>query len=233
MRLAGWLVRQSALTALYGGPTLARRLLCGLACCCRYTESQMKFPKSEPYQRSRQRSALQAIVVAATAVAAIGLPANAGALKRDDTQQVQCNDASPSQHAHRVASSWIDALFAGDTEAALRLMHLPGSPVHQRAVQADLDVMSDLLSQRGVCVEPIAQRQAGHWALSAWRLDQPAVSFSPVLEPVMLYHASPDGLFESSADWLVMPQGLGEDAAFQPLYNADHDALCDWFQTLM
>ncbi|MEM6258228.1 MAG: hypothetical protein AAGI37_07935 [Planctomycetota bacterium] len=193
----------------------------------------MKFPKSEPYQRSRQRSALHALVFAATAVAAIGLPANAATPQRENTQQTDSDASLSSGDALAVASYWIDALYAGDTPAAMSMMHLPGRPDYQRAVQADLDVLSDLLHQQGVRAEPVAHRQAGHWALSAWQLDQPDVSLAPVLEPVTLYNPTADGLFESSADWQVMPQGIDDDAAFKPLYNTDYRALQAWYQTLL
>ena len=194
----------------------------------------MKPPKNEPYQRSRHRAALHAWVVAATTVASIGMPSAAIALDDNNTQALtQRTDQTPSQAANLVASYWIDALQVGDTQAAMALMRLPSNAEHLQAVQTDLDVMADLLSDEGVRVEPVAHRHAGHWALSAWSLDRPDVSLSPVIEPIALYHPAMDGLFESASDWQVMPQDVAEDAALKPLYNADYNALQAWFQTLL
>ena len=194
----------------------------------------MMQPKTEPYQRSRHRAALQAWVVAATAVAAIGLPHSAGAQQRDNTQQhVQDDSQASLQDAKQVAAFWIDALLAADTNDALSLMRLPANEAHQQSVETDLLVMSDLLSQEGVVAGPVAHRQAGHWAMSAWEMNIPDVSLGPVIEPITLYNPSSDGLFEGSSDWQVVPQGVEQDAAFKPLYNADHDALQAWVQTLL
>lgn len=191
-------------------------------------------PKTEPYQRSRHRATLQAWVVAATAVAAIGLPNSAGAMSRDNTQQhVRDHDQAPSHDPQQVASFWIDALLQADTDAALSMMRLPGDAKHQHTVQTDLDLMSDLLVQPGVVAEPVAHRQAGHWAMSAWEMNIPDVSLAPVVEPITLYNPSSDGLFEGAADWQVVPQGVEQDAALKPLYNADHEALQAWAQTLL
>lgn len=194
----------------------------------------MKFPKSEPYQRSRHRAALHAWVVAATTVASIGMAANAGAVPRDNTQELtQRDDQSPSHDAMRIATYWINALQLGDADAAMSMMRLPSTPEHQQAVQTDLSVLSELLGQQGVRAEPVEHRRAGHWALSAWRMDQPDVSLAPVIEPITLYHPSSDGLFESSAQWQVVPQGAEDDPAFKPLFNAGYDALQGWYQTLL
>ena len=194
----------------------------------------MKPPKNEPYQRSRHRAALHAWVVAATTVASIGMSANAGIVKQDSTQQLaHRDDQSPSQDANRVASYWIDALQAGDADTALSMMRLPSLPVQQSSVHNDLAVLSDLLIQDGVRVEPVDHRRAGHWALSAWQMNVPDVSMAPVVEPITLYHPSADGLIESSADWQVMPQGITDDPALKPLYNADYEALQGWFETLL
>lgn len=194
----------------------------------------MKYPKSEPYQRSRHRAMLQAWVVAATAVASIGMPNSAGAMSRDNTQQqVRDQDQAPSHDPQQVASFWIDALLQAETDVALTMMRLPGDAEHQKAVQSDLDVMSELLAQEGVRAEPVAHRQAGHWAMSAWEMNIPDVSMAPVIEPITLYNPSSDGLFEGAADWQVVPQGVEQDAALKPLYNADHEALQAWVQTLL
>ena len=194
----------------------------------------MKFPKSEPYQRSRHRATLQAWVVAATAVAAIGLPQVASASARDNTsQQTHDNSQDTMREAQQVAADWIDALLAADTDDAMSLMRLPADPVHQQKVQSDLNIMTDLLAQQGVVAEPVAHRQRGHWALSAWEMNVPDVSLAPVLEPVMLYNPSADGMFDASADWQVVPQGVAHDPALKPLYNADHAALGQWFETLL
>ena len=193
----------------------------------------MKPPKNEPYRRSRHRAALHAWVVAATAVASIGMPASVAASDRDNTQQVLTNDQSVTHDAQSIASYWIEALQAGDTDAAMSLMRLPSSADHQQTVQTDLEVMTDLLAQQGVRAEPVAHRHAGHWALSAWRLDAPDFSLAPVLEPITLYNPSSDGLFDNAADWQVVPQCVTEDAAIMPLLNADHDALHAWYETLL
>ena len=193
----------------------------------------MKPPKSEPYQRSRHRATLQAWVMAATAVAAIGLPNAASAEQRDNTQQVNTDDQTLARDAQSIASYWIDALMSADADEALSMMRLPSLPEQQLVVHNDLAVLSDLLAQEGVRVDPVEHRRAGHWALSAWQMNVPDVSMAPVVEPIMLYHPSADGLFESTADWQVVPQGVINDPAIKPLYNADYDALQDWYQTLL
>jgi hypothetical protein len=193
----------------------------------------MKPPKNEPYQRSRHRAALHAWVVAATTVASIGMSANASLLDRGNTQALtQQDDQALSHDASTVAGYWIEALQTADVEAALSMMRLPSTAQHQQAVQTDLAVMTDLLAQQGVRVEPMAHRRAGHWALSAWRMDQPEISMAPVIEPVTLYNPSSDGLIDHSAQWQVVPQGIEDDPAMMPLYNADYEALQDWFKTL-
>ncbi|MBX2851242.1 MAG: hypothetical protein KTR15_05810 [Phycisphaeraceae bacterium] len=193
----------------------------------------MKPPKTEPYQRSRHRAALHAWVVAATTVASIGMSAGASPFDDNTHELTQQDDQALSQDASSIAAYWIDALHAADVETALSMMRLPGAPEHQQAVRTDLAVMSGLLAQQGVRVEPIAHRRAGHWALSAWRMDQPDFSLAPVIEPVTLYNPSSDGLFDRSALWQVVPQGVEDDPALMPLYNADYSALQDWYQTLL
>lgn len=194
----------------------------------------MKPPKNEPYQRSHHRAALHAWIVAATTVASIGMSSAAFALEDDKALELtQRDEQSRSHDAQQVASDWIDAMQLGDTQAAMSLMRLPGSEQNQQAVQTDLDVLVDLLAQQGVRVEPVAHRHAGHWAMSAWALDLPEVSLAPVIEPIALYHPASDALFESSANWQVMPQDLPDDPALTPLYNADYDELQAWFQTLL
>lgn len=194
----------------------------------------MKPPKNEPYQRSRHRAALHAWVVAATTVASIGMSSAAFALEDDTKHELMQRDAqSPAQDAQRVASHWIEALQLGDMQAAMSMIRLPGSEQHQQAVQTDLDVLADLLAQQDVRIEPVAHRHVGHWAMSAWAMDLPEVSIAPVIEPIALYHPASDALFESSANWQVMPQNLTDDPALTPLYNADYDELQAWFQTLL
>jgi hypothetical protein len=192
----------------------------------------MKYPKSEPYQRSRHRATLQSWVLAATAVAAIGLPAAAATTLRDDDQQVQRNDQAASLDPQDVAAHWIAALYQADTALALDMMRLPARADDQRAVQSDLDVLVDLLSDDSVHAEPIAHRRQGHWAMSAWQLDQPATSLAPVIEPIALYHPSADGLVDTSDQWQVVPQAMADDPALQPLYNADYEALREWAELL-
>lgn len=194
----------------------------------------MKPPKTEPYQRSRHRAALHAWVVAATTVASIGMSANASPLDIDRTHALtQQDDQAQTQDACTVATYWIEALLAEDIHAALSMMRLPATPQHQHAAQTDLVVLADLLAQQQVRVEPIAHRRAGHWALSAWRMDQPDISLAPVIESVTLYNPSSDGLFDHSHQWQVVPQGVEGDPALMPLYNADYDALQDWYKTLL
>ena len=193
----------------------------------------MNPPKSQPYQRSRHRAALHAWVVAATTVASIGMSASASALAGDSAHALtQQDDQALSHDASTVAGYWIDALQSADVQAALSMMRLPAAQKHQEAVQTDLAVMADLLTQQGVRVEPVAHRRAGHWALSAWRMDQPEISTAPVIEPVTLYNPSTDGLFDHSAHWQVVPQGVEEDPALMPLYNADYNLLQDWYKAL-
>lgn len=194
----------------------------------------MKLPKTEPYQRSRHRATLQAWVVAATAVAAIGLPQVSSATARDNaSQQTQDNSPDTMHDAQQAAAFWIDALLAADTDDAMSMMRLPASQANHKKVHNDLAVLSDLLAQEGVHVEPVAHQQRGHWALSAWEMNVPDVSLAPVLEPITLYDPSADGLFDASTDWQVVPQGVTQDPALKPLYNADHAALEQWFETLL
>ncbi|MFK7789175.1 MAG: hypothetical protein AB8C95_06755 [Phycisphaeraceae bacterium] len=194
----------------------------------------MKPPKNEPYQRSRHRAALHAWVVAATAVASIGLPTVSLAQQRDNTHQVSHrDDQAPAQDAQQVASFWIDALQSGDVDAAMAMMRLPNSTPHQQAVQTDIDILAELLATQDVRVEPVAHRRAGHWAMSAWSVEALDVAQAPVIEPIALYDPSADGLFDSSADWRVVPQGVENDPALKPPYNADYDALQAWTQTLL
>ncbi|MEO0474770.1 MAG: hypothetical protein AAF085_02195 [Planctomycetota bacterium] len=213
---------------------LARRLFLALAFVNPNKDTAMKFPKSEPYQRSRHRAALHAWVVAATTVASIGMAANASTPTRDNIHPLtQSDDQSSALNAIQVATYWIEALQAGDADAALSMMRLPSEAEHQHSVNNDLAVLSDLLTQQGVRVEPVEHRRAGHWALSALQMNAPNVSLAPVIEPVTLYHPSSDGLFESSAGWQVVPQGVEQDPAFKPLCNADYDALQAWYQALL
>lgn len=196
----------------------------------------MKIPqKLEPYQRSRHRATLQAWVMAATAVASVGMPAAALVRSDEDQKALTCqSDLTPSQSAQRVAIDWIEALRVGDHERALTSMRLPREAGLERAVMTELDTLSELIAMPGVSLQPVAHRHAGHWALSAWRVDAPDPS-SPVidlLEPIALYNPASDDLFDVSMQWQVVPQGFADDAALAPLYNADYDALIDWYQTL-
>lgn len=188
----------------------------------------MRPPKSEPYQRSRHRAALHAWVVAATAVASIGMPSLAAA--RNDQlvgHQATSDELAPTQTAEQAARAWFDALQKGDSNAALSSMTLPGAPGNERAVRERVRAMSDWLNESGTAVEPVAHNQAGHWALSAWRLGEDVL-----LEPVTLYDPTADGLFLADASWQVVPQGFANDSALKPLYNADHESLMQWFETL-
>ena len=196
----------------------------------------MKIPqKLEPYQRSRQRATLQAWVMAATAVASVGMPAAALVRNDEDPQAITFqNDLTPSQLAHRVAVDWLEALRVGDHDRALASMRLPGEAGQDRAVLTELDTLSELIALPGVSIQPVAHRHAGHWALSAWRLSSAdtASQAAGLLEPIALYNPASDDLFASSMQWEVVPQGFSDDPALAPLYNADYDALIDWYQTL-
>lgn len=196
----------------------------------------MKIPqKLEPYQRSRHRATLHAWVVAATAVASVGMPAAAGVRGEDEPRAVYESDITPSQAAHRVAADWLESLSAGDHDKALAAMRLPRDAQHERAVLTELDTLSTLIAMDDVWIRPVAHRHAGHWALSAWRLQTPdddASSPAVLLEPITLYNPAADALIEAPLRWEVVPQGFSDDAALAPLYNADHDALIDWYHTL-
>jgi len=196
----------------------------------------MKIPqKLEPYQRSRHRATLHAWVVAATAVASIGMPAMAVARGEDDRQTSVCqDDLTPSQAAHRVAADWLEALGRGEHEDALSAMRLPREAQHERAVLTELDSLSTLIAMDDVAIHPVAHRHAGHWALSAWRIetDGDAASKSGLLEPITLYNPAADGLIEAPLQWEVVPHGFSDDVALAPLYNADHDELIEWYHTL-
>lgn len=194
----------------------------------------MKSPKNEPYQRSRHRAALQAWVVAATAVAAIGLPQVSSPAARERASQPAQDNSHDAMHgAQQVAAFWIDSLLAADSDDALSLMRLPVTSENQKQVKDDLAHLSDLLAQEGVRVEPVAHHQCGHWALSAWEMIVPDVSLAPVVEPITLYNASVDGMFDACTDWQVVPPGVSQDPALKPLYNADYAALQAWFETLL
>lgn len=195
----------------------------------------MKYPKSEPYQRSRHRAALHAWVVAATAVASIGMPAAVKAMGRD-TEQVTTDRGvlHPAEAAQRVAEAWWDALRRADVSDARSMMRLPGDDAAELDALDEVAALSDWLIESGVPVELVANEQSGHWALSAWRLGD-----DPLLEPVTLYHPSADGLSVGIADslvgdtsgWQVVPQGI-KDPALSPLYNADYTELEGWFEKL-
>jgi len=194
----------------------------------------MKPLKLEPYHRSRHRAALHAWVVAATAVASIGMPSAALAMDFDETRQTAAHDdLTPSQAAHRVATDWLLALSSGDIESAMQLMALPKAHAGERAVGQQAEALSDWLSHSGAKPTPVAHRHAGHWALSAWRLDAGDNSVGCLLEPITLYHAASDGLFDHADDWRIVPQGYATDPALAPLYNADHTELMQWYQTLV
>lgn len=194
----------------------------------------MKSPQNEPYQRSRHRAALHAWVVAATAVASIGMPSTALAWN-DEAQRIttSVNDTqTPAQAAQRVAKHWLDALKRGDIASALRLMRLPRDAGNERDVADEAAALSDWLRESDAAIEPVAAQQAGHWALTLWQLGD-----ASLIEPVTLYHPASDGLDTrlladiDTADWQVVPQGLEDDPALAPLYNADHVALMEWYQT--
>lgn len=195
----------------------------------------MKLPRTEPYRRSRHRATLQAWVAAATAVAAIGLPSAALALRQDETTTaLHQNDQTPSQAAHRVAADWLEALRMGDRDAALSSVRLPREAENERAVLEEMSALSDWLRHSGARLSPVAHQHAGHWALSAWRLDAPDSAFDNVgfIEPITLYNPAGDDMTDATVHWEVVPQGVSTDPALAPLYNADHDALIAWYHTL-
>lgn len=195
----------------------------------------MKPLKLEPYQRSRQRAALHAWVVAATTVASIGMPSSALALdQRSDSPALMQGDVTPSQAANRVAADWFAALAQGDGDAAFSSMLLPRDAQGERDVIEELQALSDWLGEEGVVAQPVAHRRAGHWALSAWRLDATtaAPNDAAFIEPITLYNPTSDGLSGSAVDWQVVMPGYEDDAALAPLYNADHAELMDWYAGL-
>lgn len=197
----------------------------------------MKIPqKLQPYQRSRHRAALQAWVVAATAVASVGMPAKALS-QRDDEQAaaVHQRDHSASvQAAQHVAGAWLDAVRSRDRAEVLASMRLPREAEHERAVLDEVAALSDWLSHSDAEIEHVASRQAGHWALSAWRLDgaDGPRDDTGLIEPITLYNPAADGLSDSTLRWEVVPQGFAQDPALGPLYNDDHDALMHWYESL-
>lgn len=195
----------------------------------------MKPPKSEPYQRSRHRAALHAWVVAATAVASIGMPAKAALMGgKEDTTGVHQHELSPQQAAQQVAAQWLEALRQGDRDAALSTMLLPRLAENERDALEEMAALSDWLVHSGAEIEPVAHQQSGHWALSAWRLDAPddPADAPGLIEPVTLYNPGGVDLIAAAAQWEVVPQGFQSDPALAPLYNADHDELMAWYQTL-
>ena len=199
----------------------------------------MKIPqKLEPYQRSRHRATLHAWVMAATAVASVGMPAKALVPNQEDQAlgvYQNEHDQASVETAQRVAADWLDAVRTGNRDAALSSMRLPRDSEHERAVLEEVAALSDWLSHSAGQVEPVAHRQAGHWALSAWRLDGTGAARDDagLIEPITLYNPTADGLSESSIAWEVVPQGFAEDPALAPLYNADHDELVQWYESLV
>lgn len=194
----------------------------------------MKTPQNEPYQRSRHRAALHAWVVAATAVASIGMPAAAAALSRDAPQVTAgIQEQTPAQAAQNVAKHWLSALGRGDVASALASMRLPRQANHERDAFDEAAALSDWLRESGAEIEPVAAQQAGHWALTTWRLGEDAL-----IEPITLYHPAADGLLLTdhslidAGDWQVVPQGMQDDPALAPLYNTDHAALMQWYEAL-
>ena len=199
----------------------------------------MKPPKSEPYQRPRHRAALHAWVVAATAVAAVGMPSSAVALNsRNESTVSQHDGRTPAQAARHAAGAWLDALRRGEMRAALGAMRLPALAEHERDAVDEAAALSDYLRGSGAVFEPVAERSAGHWALSAWRLDTPhdvaggAPAGTGLIEPIMLYNPVGEDLIEAHAQWEIVPQGFADDPALAPLINADHDELAAWGREL-
>jgi len=195
----------------------------------------MKAPLNEPYQRSRHRAALHAWVVAATAVASIGMPSVAATLNPETrAMTASANDQSPAQAAQQAARHWLDALRRGDVASALSAMRLPREAANERDAIDEATALADWLHDTGTQVQPIDARQAGHWALTTWRLGE-----DTFVEPIMLYHPAADGLqvfgddlaaSETAGDWQVVPQGMADDPAFAPLYNTDHASLMQWYE---
>lgn len=193
----------------------------------------MKSPQNEPYQRSRHRAALHAWVVAATTVASIGMPSVALARGNDEQRMTaQAADThTPAQAAQRVAKHWLEMLKRGDVASALHVMRLPRESDNEKDVVDEAAALSDWLRESDAAIEPLAAQQAGHWALTAWRLGD-----ASLIEPITLYHPASDefelgiGGSISAADWQVVPQGMQDDPALAPLYNADHASLMDWYQ---
>lgn len=194
----------------------------------------MKAPQNEPYQRSRHRAALHAWVVAATAVASIGMPSVATALNPETrSMTASANDQAPAQAAQQAARHWLDALRRGDVGSALSAMRLPRHASNERDAIDEAAALADWLHETGTDIQPVDARQAGHWALTTWRLGE-----DTFIEPITLYHPAADGLQafgdgltgpEATGDWQVVPQGMADDPAFAPLYNADHASLVRWY----
>eukprot|EP00752_Nemacystus_decipiens_P016623 g14863.t1 len=97
----------------------------------------------DPERRARfEQRQKQAWVVAATAVAAIGLPQVASATERGQApQQVQDDRNNTRLEAQQVAAQWIDALLSADMDDAMSLMRLPAMQKHQDRVLNDLEVI--------------------------------------------------------------------------------------------
>lgn len=192
----------------------------------------MKTPRTEPYKRSRQRAAFQAMVVAATAVASIGMPAAASTNRELHHAVDAASDTdSPTKAAERVAADWLAMLSAGELDRALASMRLPGEKQNEADAIDQAVALSDWLGETRPNVEPFASRSAGHWAVSAWRLGD-----EHLIEPITLYHPAPDGLWSEAhpavGDWQVVPQGFESDPALAPLVNADYQSLNEWYRTM-
>lgn len=209
----------------------------------------------DPYQRSVQRAGFHAWVVAATAVAAIGMPGAAVAvdeggawpgapLKQVDGVDEYLADVTGAQLAARSAEAWLGELGLGRVDAALGRMLLPREHIAEQAVHEALSAWAASGQPYEAPYRSVAQRQAGHWALTLWERpddlpgDELGVAPAMFVErdgtmPIALYNPAGDDLNDPASAWWVVPRGYATDAALAPLFNADYHELFAWYDRVV
>ncbi|MEM1355260.1 MAG: hypothetical protein AAGC44_05710 [Planctomycetota bacterium] len=202
----------------------------------------------DPYQRSHHRAGLHAWVVAATAVAAIGMPRAAVAVDEAgvwgapwlqvDAEHATHADVTGAQHAGREAGAWLSKLERGQIESALERMLLPREANAERALRSGLMQWSARGFGQPESYQPLTQRQSGHWALCLWeRTDDRATDAEGLVTirggtlAIALYNPAGDDPTDPASRWWVVPNGYASDPALAPLFNADYHRLYTWFDS--
>jgi len=200
------------------------------------------------YQRSVQRAGLHAWVVAATAVAAIGMPGAAVAVEESgmwgtpwsvvEGSDPMALDLTGAQLAGRSAGRWLADVQQGRVDAALEHMLLPRAVEAERAVAESLEQWAAVLSESDGRYTLRNQRQAGHWGLTLWGWAgddawadtrvMPVLPAADGLLPIVLYNPAGDDLTDPASQWSIVPRGHATDPALAPLFNADYHELLAW-----